>query len=121
MFNFIRVFATIALLKFSVTTSAQSTDKQYFDCLVLSQYPNADTGSVAVYIIDAEYYTKYMTSFYEKLSSIRFARIKAIGFSHIKTCATQPGKGKIYIRTYNCKEKDKEHYSDSLLKDSFLP
>jgi hypothetical protein len=75
---------------------------------VLAVNPKADTASVAVYFINGEYFTKYMEKFNQKLSSIRYDQIEVIGYSRVKACGYQPGRGTIYIRTCHGSNREKK-------------
>ena len=94
-----RVIIAIAFLVVSLTVRAQSTDKQYFDSLVKAANLKEDIDSVAVYFVNGEYFTKYMENFDQKLATIHHARIERVGYSPVKDCGYQPGKGTIYIFT----------------------
>lgn len=95
-----RAFIIISTFFFVTVLKGQSIDKSYLDNWIKAADTTFPVDSVRVYFVNGEYLTSFDTlELSKRLKQISADKIACIGYSKIKDCGYQPGRGTIFVNS----------------------
>jgi hypothetical protein len=95
-----RAFIIITALLFSSILKGQGIDKTCIDNWIKAADSSFAVDSVKVYFVNGQYLTSFDTlELSTKLKQISPDKIACIGYSKIKDCGYQPGRGTIFVNS----------------------
>ena len=114
-----KAFIFISTFFFAPVLKGQGIDKSYIVNWIKAADPTFPVDSVKVFIVDREYITSD-DSLDNKLKQISADKIASIGFSRIKKCGYQPGRGTIWVYSVEQQSFDDLTYNLTKLKKAFV-
>jgi hypothetical protein len=116
-----RTLLCISSFFFATVLKGQGIDKSYLDKWVKLADSTFAVDSVRVYFVDGQYLTSFDTlELRTKLKKILPNRISCIGFSKIKDCGYQPGRGTIFVNSIKYQDTNDIKYNLTAAKKLFV-
>lgn len=112
-------------LFFSTLLKGQGIDKSYIDNWIKAADSSFAVDSVRVYFVNGQYLTSFDTlELSTKLKQISADKIACIGYSQIKDCGYQPGRGTIFVNSIKSQVSKDIKYNltaaGQLFKDNYI-